>query len=71
MFRNRLLPELAVGDRIAVMDAGAYFIPNQMNFSNPRPAVVMIRGEEVSVIRARESFEDIVSLDHWSAISAT
>jgi diaminopimelate decarboxylase len=71
MFRNRLLPELAVGDRIAVMDAGAYFIPNQMNFSNPRPAVVMIRGADVSVIRARESFEDIVSLDHWGAVSAT
>ena len=25
------------------MDAGAYFIPNQMNFSNPRPAAVIAK----------------------------
>jgi diaminopimelate decarboxylase len=67
LFKGRQLPDLAIGDAVAVMDAGAYFIPNQMNFSNPRPAAVMIDGGETRVIRARESFEDIVRLDGMGA----
>ncbi len=63
LFRQRPFPELRVGDVIAIMDAGAYFIPNQMNFSNPRPAVAMIADGQVSLIRERESFEDIIRLD--------
>jgi diaminopimelate decarboxylase len=61
--RHLLLPELQVGDLIAIMDAGAYFIPNQMNFSNPRPAVVAIDEGVVRLSRTREGFEDIVRLD--------
>jgi diaminopimelate decarboxylase len=61
--QNRDLPRLEVGDVLAVMDAGAYFIPNQMNFSNPRPAAVMIANGKAEVIRGRESFEDVVRLD--------
>jgi diaminopimelate decarboxylase len=60
---HRYLPALKVGDVLAVMDAGAYFIPNQMNFSNPRPAAVMISNHTPEVIRARESFEDVTRLD--------
>ena len=61
--QHRDLPHLQVGDVLAVMDAGAYFIPNQMNFSNPRPAAVAIANGAVDVIRGRESFEDVVRLD--------
>jgi diaminopimelate decarboxylase len=57
------LPALRVGEAIAIMDAGAYFIPNQMNFSNPRPAVVMVEQGKARVVRQRESFEDVVRLD--------
>ncbi len=63
VFRHRDLPALAVGDVLAIMDAGAYFVPNQMNFSNPRPPAVMVSGGDASLIRTRESFEDIVRLD--------
>jgi len=45
------------------MDAGAYFVPNQMNFSHGRPAVVMTRGGRPELLRDRESFDDIVRLD--------
>jgi diaminopimelate decarboxylase len=45
------------------MDSGAYFIPNQMNFSHPRAAVVMADGGATALLRARESFEDVVRLD--------
>lgn len=57
------LPAMGVGDAIAIMDAGAYFVPNQMNFSNPRPSIVMVDGGEAHLVRQRESFEDVVRLD--------
>jgi diaminopimelate decarboxylase len=60
---QRDLPQLDTGDVLAVMDAGAYFIPNQMNFSNPRPAAVMIANGAAELIRERESFQDLVRLD--------
>lgn len=60
---QRMLPRLAAGDLLAVMDSGAYFIPNQMNFSNPRPAVAMLANGAARLIRRRESFEDLVRLD--------
>jgi diaminopimelate decarboxylase len=60
---HRQLPVLEPGDVVAIMDAGAYFLPNQTNFSNPRPAVVGVRNGSATVLRTRETFEDIVRLD--------
>ena len=65
LFRTRWLPDPEPGDLLAIMDAGAYFIPNQMNFSNPRPAVVVVTPDEWTLIRARESFDDVVRLDQF------
>lgn len=61
--RNLQLPLLESGDHIAIMDAGAYFVPNQMNFSLPRPAIVAVENGQARIIRRRESFDDIVRLD--------
>jgi diaminopimelate decarboxylase len=61
--RHLKLPKLEVGDSVAVMDAGAYFVPNQMNFSNPRPAIIAIAAGRARLVRRRESFDDIVRLD--------
>jgi len=60
---GRELPSMEAGDVLAVMDAGAYFIPNQMTFSHPRPAVVMITGGTPRLIREREAFKDVVAHD--------
>jgi diaminopimelate decarboxylase len=57
------LPTLAVGDALAIMDAGAYFLPFSTSFSFPQPAVVMLDGMNVSLLRRAERFEDIVALD--------
>jgi diaminopimelate decarboxylase len=57
------MPKLAPGDVIAVMDAGAYFVPNQMNFSNPRCGAVMVDRGTAEWIRRHESFEDVVGRD--------
>lgn len=66
LFRAKWLPRVEIGDVIAILDTGAYFIPNQMNFSNPRPAVVMVAGGRPCLIRERESFENVISLDHYA-----
>lgn len=63
LFKSRNLPQMEPGDIIAIMDAGAYFVPNQMNFSNPRPAAVMMRDGDAVIIRERELFEDIIRKD--------
>ena len=65
LFHSVDLPPIAPGDLLAIMDSGAYFIPNQMNFSNPRAAIVMVKDGRASVIRTRETFEDVVKLDAY------
>ena len=61
--KNQVFPALEAGDNLAIMDAGAYFIPNQMNFSNPRPPIVSISDGMATLVRQKEEFEDIVRLD--------
>lgn len=60
---GKRFPPLVAGDLVAVMDAGAYFVPNQTNFSQPRPAAVLVHGGRATLLRARETFEDIVQRD--------
>jgi diaminopimelate decarboxylase len=62
------LPPMQAGDLIAIMDGGAYFVPNEMNFANPRPPAVMIESGQARLIRAREGFADIVRRDALPAI---
>jgi diaminopimelate decarboxylase len=64
LFRAIDLPPLEPGDLLAIMDAGAYFIPNQTNFSNPRPAAVMVGQGRADMIRERETFEQVIARDH-------
>lgn len=61
--KNQMYPSIETGDILAIMDAGAYFIPNQTVFSNPRPPVVSISEGEVKLVRRREEFDDIIRLD--------
>ena len=66
LFVQKPFPALAAKDLVAIMDAGAYFVPNQMNFSNPRPAAVLVADGEATEIRERETFRDIVRLDTFA-----
>jgi diaminopimelate decarboxylase len=61
--RQVLFPTLQVGDVVAMMDAGAYFIPNQMNFSNPRPPAVVVEQGRDRLTREAETFEHMIQLD--------
>lgn len=59
------LPPLTDGDTLAIMDSGAYFEPDSTVFSFPRPATVMVDGDEVQVIRRRETLDDVIARDRW------
>jgi diaminopimelate decarboxylase len=57
------LPELAAGDALAIMDAGAYFVPFATSFSFPQPSIVMLDGMNICLLRRAERFRDLVALD--------
>ena len=57
------LPALAAGDALAIMDAGAYFVPFATSFSFPQPAIVMLDRADVRLLRRAERFEDMIAFD--------
>ena len=57
------LPELQPGSVLGIMDAGAYFVPFATSFSFPQPAIVLVDGGEVRLVRRAEGFEDLVRRD--------
>lgn len=64
LYASRYLPTLSAGDTLAIMDAGAYFVPFSTSFSFPRPAIVMLDGGREELLRRAETFEDIVRYDN-------
>lgn len=59
--RGREVDAFRPGDLLAVMSAGAYGFSMSSNYnSRPRAAEVMVCGDRYSVIRARETYEDLV-----------
>jgi diaminopimelate decarboxylase len=60
--RNRKIPHVESGDLLAVMSAGAYGFTMSSNYnSRPRVAEVMVKDDQFSVIRARESYEHLIA----------
>jgi len=59
---DRRLPELAAGDVIAVLDAGAYgFAMSSQYNCRPRCPEVLIRGKEAALMRRGETITDITA----------
>jgi diaminopimelate decarboxylase len=64
MIQEASLPELATGDVLCIPAVGAYSLAMASNYNGmPRPEVVMVRDGEASVIRRRETLEDLVRSD--------
>jgi diaminopimelate decarboxylase len=63
IYRNIALPEVRPGEILSIMDSGAYFTALESSFGFPRPAIVLVDGNQVRLIRTRETFEDMVSRD--------
>lgn len=61
---NVPLPEVNVGDTLAVLATGAYNYSMASNYNRiPRPAMVAVKGSEKKVIIRRETYEDIIKND--------
>jgi len=58
---DRSISNVQSGDLLAVMSAGAYGYVMSSNYcSRPRVAEVMVNGDQFSVVKAREGYEDLV-----------
>lgn len=59
--KDRSLANVAPGDHLAVLTAGAYGFVQSCNYnSRPRPAEVLVEGHRWREVRARETFEDLI-----------
>ena len=68
LFNAVYLPDLKIGDWIAIMDAGAYFVPFSTSFCFPRPPVVLASPTGCEVVRKRETHDYIFSNDEVLAL---
>ncbi|MCX7957721.1 MAG: diaminopimelate decarboxylase [Deltaproteobacteria bacterium] len=59
--KERVLPNLKRGDYFAVMSAGAYGFSMSSNYNaRPRAAEVLVDGKKVTLIRKRETYQDLL-----------
>ena len=59
---DREMPELHEGDLLAIMSAGAYGFVMASNYnSRPLPAEALARGNQLALIRKRQTWEDLVA----------
>jgi len=59
--KGRKLPRPNPGELLAIMSAGAYGFSMATNYnSRPRVAEVLVRDDEIHVIRKREDYEDLI-----------
>ncbi len=64
LLKDAVLPEIKVGDTLAVLATGAYNYSMASNYNRiPRPAVVAVCGDEAKIVVKRESYEDLIQND--------
>lgn len=62
--KGRALPELSPGDLVAVFTTGAYGMTMTSNYNGqPRPAEVLVHGDDMTLVRRRETYDDLVALE--------
>ena len=58
--RDREMQKAVPGDLVALLDAGAYGMAQSSNYNTrPRPAEVLVEGNEARLIRRRETLKDL------------
>jgi diaminopimelate decarboxylase len=58
------VPDVRVGDILALLDTGAYQEVSMSNFNAiPRPATILVRGDQAYVVRERETEADVFRRD--------
>ncbi len=62
--KDRALPELKRGDLLCTFSTGAYGSVMSSNYnSRPRGAEVLIRGNNVQLVRKRENYDDLIAFE--------
>jgi len=62
--RQRPLPTLAPGDRVAFLSAGAYGAVMASTYnSRPQPAEVLVRGSDFAIVRNRPTLQEMIDAD--------
>ncbi|HEY1215967.1 MAG TPA: diaminopimelate decarboxylase [Bryobacteraceae bacterium] len=68
--RNREMPDVKVGDLLAVCTSGAYGFVLASNYnSRPRACELLVSGDWVHVARERETYADLVRGEHAVALT--
>jgi diaminopimelate decarboxylase len=58
---DREMPDVREGDLLAIMSAGAYGFVMASNYnSRPLPAEALVRGDKLTLIRKRQTWDDLV-----------
>jgi diaminopimelate decarboxylase len=69
--RDRELPPLAIGDVLAIRDAGAYGAAMASNYNRrPLPAEVMVDAGRWEVIRRRQTVDDMIALESAPTVAS-
>lgn len=64
LIKQSQLPQTSPGDILVVMCTGAYNYSMASNYNRlPRPAAVLVRGGEASIILQRETYQDLIRQD--------
>ena len=62
--RDRALPPVRKGDLLAVFSAGAYGMSMASQYNSlPRPPEVLVDHDVVTLIRRRETYDDLLALE--------
>jgi diaminopimelate decarboxylase len=65
--KDRYMPPVQRGDLVCIFTAGAYGMVMASNYNTmPRPPEVLVSGTTVTLIRRRESYEDLVAAEAQS-----
>jgi len=65
IYKNKLMPPVMPGEKIAIMDTGAYFTALESSFGFPRPAIAGVGLETHELLRHREGYEEMTGRDHY------
>ena len=61
---DRELPEVAEGELLAILDAGAYGMVLSSNYNTrPRPAELLVNGSSARLVRKRETVSELLKLE--------
>ena len=64
LIKDIVMPKIASGDILAIAVAGAYSIPESMNYNAYfKPPIIMVKDGKAKLIRRRETLADIIKCD--------